>query len=88
MNRNERCKIEVLLKKLGETAGRMKTIAPHRHPIGGPGGQPRVSLGILISTYPDMIAAFAAKDAFQKTAASGRHSRTKIVRLKDQLEVG
>jgi hypothetical protein len=32
-----------------------------------------------------MIAAFAANDAFQKTAASGGHIRTKIVTLKDQL---
>lgn len=32
--------------------------------------------------------AFAAKDAFQKAAASGGHIRTKIVTLKDQLAVG
>jgi hypothetical protein len=49
---------------------------------------PGVSLGILVSTHPDMMAAFAGNDAFQKTEASGRHIRTKIVTLKDQLEVG
>jgi hypothetical protein len=32
--------------------------------------------------------AFAAKDAFQKAAASGGHSRIKIVTLKDQLALG
>jgi hypothetical protein len=30
----------------------------------------------------------AANDAFQKTDASGRHIRTKIVTLKDRLDVG
>jgi hypothetical protein len=35
-----------------------------------------------------MMAAFAGNDAFHKTAASGRHIRTKIVTIKDQLEVG
>jgi hypothetical protein len=49
---------------------------------------PGVSLGILVSTHPDMMAAFAGNDAFQKAAAGGRHIRTKIVTLKDQLEVG
>ena len=34
------------------------------------------------------MAAFAANDAFQKTEASGRHIRTKIVTLKDRLDVG
>jgi hypothetical protein len=33
-------------------------------------------------------AVFAANDVFQKTAASGRHIRTKIVTLKDRLDVG
>jgi hypothetical protein len=46
-----------------------------------------ISLGTLVSTHPDMMAAFAGNDALQKTAA-GRHIRTKIVTLKDQLEVG
>jgi hypothetical protein len=40
---------------------------------------PGVSLGILVSTHPDVMAAFAANDAFQKAEASGRHIRTKIV---------
>ena len=40
---------------------------------------PGISLGILVSTHPDMMAAFAANEAFQNTAASGRHIRTKIV---------
>jgi hypothetical protein len=31
---------------------------------------------------------FAADDAFQKAEASGRHIRTKIVTLKDLLDVG
>jgi hypothetical protein len=34
-----------------------------------------------------MMAAFAGNDAFQKTAAGGGHIRTKIVTLKDQLDV-
>ena len=41
-----------------------------------------------MSTHPDMMAAFAANDAFQKTAASGGHIRIKIVTLKDQLDGG
>jgi hypothetical protein len=49
---------------------------------------PGVSLGILVSTHPDMIAAFAGNDAFQKASADGRHIRTTIVTLKDRLEVG
>jgi hypothetical protein len=49
---------------------------------------PGVSLGTLVSTHPDMMAAFAGNDAFQKAAAGGGHIRTKIVTLKDQLEVG
>jgi hypothetical protein len=32
--------------------------------------------------------AFAANDAFQKVEASGRHIRTKIVTLRDQLQAG
>ena len=47
-----------------------------------------VSQGILVSTHPDVMAAFAANDAFQKAEASGRHIRTKIVTLKDRLDVG
>jgi hypothetical protein len=43
---------------------------------------PGVSLGILVSTHPDMMA------AFQKIADSGGHIRTKIVTLKDQLDAG
>jgi hypothetical protein len=34
---------------------------------------PGVSLGILVSTHPDMMAAFAANNAFQKTEGGGRH---------------
>jgi hypothetical protein len=34
---------------------------------------PGVSLGILVSTYSDMMDAFADNDAFQKAAAGGRH---------------
>ena len=49
---------------------------------------PGVSLGILVSFYPDVMAAFAANDAFQKAEASGRHIRTKIVTLKVLLDVG
>ena len=49
---------------------------------------PGVSLGILVSTHPDVMAAFAANDAFQKAEVSGRHIRTKIVTLKDRLDVG
>jgi len=40
---------------------------------------PGVSLGILVSIYPDVMAAFAANDAFQKAEASGRHIRTKKI---------
>jgi hypothetical protein len=49
---------------------------------------PGVSLGILVSTHDDVMAAFAANDAFQKTEGAGRHIRTKIVTLKDRLDVG
>jgi hypothetical protein len=49
---------------------------------------PGVNLGILVSTHPDMMAAFAANDVFQKTAASGRRIRTKIVALKDRIVPG
>ena len=49
---------------------------------------PGVSLRILVSTHPDVMAAFAANDVFQKAEASGRHIRTKIVTLKDRLDVG
>ena len=62
----------------------MKTIAliDTRSEVSG------VSLRILVSTHPDMMAAFAANDAFQKAEGGGRHIRTKIVTLKDLLEVG
>ena len=63
---------------------RMKTIALIDTRLEVPG----VSLGILVSTHPDVMAAFAANDAFQKAEASGRHIRTKIVTLKDLLDVG
>ena len=63
---------------------RMKTIALIDTRLEVPG----VSLGILVSTHPDVMAAFAANDAFQKAEASGRHIRTKIVTLKDRLDVG
>ena len=49
---------------------------------------PGVSLGILVSTHPDVMAAFASNDVFQKAEASGRHIRTKIVTLKDRLDAG
>jgi hypothetical protein len=49
---------------------------------------PGKTLGILVSTHSDMVAAFAGTDAFQKTEAAGGHIRTKIVTLKDQLDVG
>jgi hypothetical protein len=49
---------------------------------------PGETLGTLVSTHPDVMAAFAANDAFQKAEASGRHIRTKIVTLKERLEVG
>ena len=57
---------------------RMKTIALIDTRLEVPG----VSLGILVSTHPDVM------DAFQKAEASGRHIRTKIVTLKDRLDVG
>ena len=62
---------------------RMKTIALIDTRLEVPG----VSLGILVSTHLDIMAAFAANDAFQKAEASGRHIRTKIVTLKDRLDV-
>jgi hypothetical protein len=34
---------------------------------------PGISLGILVSTHPDMMAAFAGNDAFQKTALRPSH---------------
>ena len=49
---------------------------------------PGISLGILVSTHPDVMAAFDANDTFQKTEAAGRHIRTKIVTLKDRIEPG
>jgi hypothetical protein len=61
---------------------RMKTIALIDTRLEVPG----VSLGILVSTHPDMMTAFAANDAFQKAEASGRHIRT--VTLKDRLDAG
>jgi hypothetical protein len=35
---------------------------------------PGVSLGILVSTHPDVMAAFAANDAFQTAAAPKKES--------------
>jgi hypothetical protein len=63
---------------------RMKTIAliDTRLEVSG------VSLGILVSTHPDVLSAFAANDVFQKAEAFGRHIRTKIVTLKDRLDAG
>jgi hypothetical protein len=49
---------------------------------------PGKTVGILVSTHPDMVAAFAGNDAFQQAEASGGHIRTKIVTLKDRLDVG
>jgi hypothetical protein len=49
---------------------------------------PGETLGILVSTHPDMITAFACNDAFQKSAGAGRHIRTKIVTLKGPVDVG
>jgi hypothetical protein len=49
---------------------------------------PGESLGILVSTHPDMMAAFVANDAFQKAEGDGRHIRTKNVTLKDPLDPG
>ena len=66
------------------TATRKKTIAL----IDTRPEVPGETLGILVSTHPDVMAAFAANDAFQKAEPSGRHIRTKIVTLKDRLDVG
>jgi hypothetical protein len=62
----------------------MKTIAliDTRSEVAG------VSLGILVSAHETMAAAFAANDAFQKTQSAGHHIRTKIVTLKDPVDVG
>jgi hypothetical protein len=49
---------------------------------------PGISLGLLVPTHPDVMAAFDANDTFQKTEAAGRHIRTKIVTLKDRIEPG
>jgi hypothetical protein len=49
---------------------------------------PDETLGILVSTHPDVMAAFVANDAFQKAESGGRHIRTKIVTLKDPLDSG
>jgi hypothetical protein len=64
--------------------GLMKTIAL----IDTGSEVPGVSLEILVSRHGTVKEAFAAKDAFQKAAASGGHIRTKIVTPKDQLAVG
>jgi hypothetical protein len=42
----------------------------------------------LVSTHPDVMAAFVANDAFQKAESGGRHILTKIVTLKDPLDPG
>ena len=57
---------------------RMKTIALIDTRLEVPG----VSLGILVSTHLDVMAAFTGNDAFQKAESSGRHIRTKIVTAK------
>jgi hypothetical protein len=44
--------------------------------------------GIGVSAHDTVTEAFAANDAFQKAEAVGRHIRTKIVTLKDQLQAG
>jgi hypothetical protein len=45
---------------------------------------PGISLGIFVSTHPERDWPLSrGNDAFQKTAASSRHIRTKIVTLKD-----
>jgi hypothetical protein len=49
---------------------------------------PDETLGILVSTHPDVMAAFMAYDAFQKAESGERHIRTKIVTLKDPLDPG
>jgi hypothetical protein len=74
--------ISALLKELGDSP--MKTIALIDTRPEAPG----VSLGILVSTHSDMMAAFAANDAFQKAEGGGRHIRTKIVTLKGPVDVG
>ena len=58
---------------------------PHRYRVGGSRSQPGDPRFCATGTVKE---AFAAKDAFQKAAASGGHIRTKIVTLKDQLAVG
>ena len=63
---------------------RMKTIAL----IDTRSEVPGKTLGILVSTHPDMVAAFAGNDAFQKAEGGGRHIRTKILTLKDPLDPG
>jgi hypothetical protein len=80
----EKQQIKALLTELRGASARMKAIAliDTRSEI------PGVSLGTLVSTHPDMMAAFAGNDAFQKAEASGRHIRTKIVTLKNRLDVG
>jgi hypothetical protein len=49
---------------------------------------PGVSLGIPFLRHGTVKEAFAAKDAFQKAAASGGHIRTNIFTLKDHLALG
>ena len=61
---------------------KLKTIAL----IDGRSEVPGVSLGVIVSTHSNVMAAFAANDAFQK--ASGQHIRTKIVTLAAQLDAG
>ena len=55
-------------------SGRMKTIAL----INTRSEVPGETLGILVSTHPNVMAAFVANDAFQKAEGGGRHIRTKI----------
>ena len=72
------------LRQRWEAEQRAKTIAL----IDTRSEVPGETLGILVSVHDTVMEAFAANDAFQKTEAAGRHIRTKIVTLKDQLEIG
>ena len=70
--------------RAGDLPARMKTMAPIDIRSEGPGE----TVGILVSRHPDVMAAFVANDAFQKTESGGRHIRTEIVTLKDPLDPG
>jgi hypothetical protein len=70
--------------RAGDLPARMKTIAL----IDTRSEVPGETLGILVSTHPDVMGAFVANDAFQKAKSGGRHIRTKIVTLKNSLDPG